>query len=158
MKKIISLTGAKHSGKLNLAMDLAKNSDVVFIRPYTDREVPLSDIAWDFCEFHYVSKETLDLMIKSEKVLSTTTINGDRFVFFEFQLTEAYNVMILDDYAVCEVKDNYKDVFTVKVHSDKEEKSDRVGEYLFDHEFNQVFYYGIDDIDVLEWVIYNEQT
>ena len=37
MNNIISLTGAKHSGKLRLAFDLARNSAVGFVKPFTDR-------------------------------------------------------------------------------------------------------------------------
>ena len=77
--------------KYNLAMDLAKNSDIEFIKPYTDREIPLDELPEKFGDFHYVSKDTLDMMIEDDEVLSSTLINGDRYVFFKFQLVAPYN-------------------------------------------------------------------
>ena len=157
MKKIISITGAKNSGKLNLAMDLAENSDVEFITPYTDREIPIHELAEKYGDYHYVSKGTLDLMIKSEKVISSTTIDGDRFIFFEFQLTDGYNLLILDDYALADLRTNYKcKLYSIKVWSKKQENSDRVGVYLYNHEFDAVFEYGIDNVEELEWSIEND--
>ena len=77
MNKVLTLTGYKNCGKYNLAMDLAKNSDIEFIKPYTDKEIPLDDLPEKFGDFHYVSKDTLDMMIEDDEVLSSTMINGD---------------------------------------------------------------------------------
>lgn len=147
MNKIISLTGHKNCGKVRLAYDLAKNSAVEYITPFTDKPVPLEDIDDDL---HYVSKDTLDLMIESEEVLSETMIDGYRYVFFKSQLTSAYNVLILDDYALADVKTKWKNLYSIKVYGENQIDSDRVGVYLYDHEFDEIFHYGVDDIYELE--------
>ena len=157
LNKVITLTGHKNCGKYNVAMDLAENSDVAFIKPYTDREIPLDDIPEEYGDFHYVSKDTLDLMIEDDEVLSSTMIDGNRYVFFKFQLTAQYNVLIADDYGVVDIKSNWGDVYSVKVYSDKQIDSDRVGVYLYDHEFDEIFHYGLDDVDELEWRIGSDE-
>ena len=157
MNKVITLTGYKNCGKYNLAMDLANNSDVAFIKPYTDREIPLEEIPEEFGEFHYVSKDTLDLMMEEDEVLSSTLIDGNRYVFFKFQLTAPYNVLIADDYAVVDIRSNWKNTLSIKVYGKNQEKSDRVGVYLYDHEFDEIFHYGSDDVDELEWRIGSDE-
>ena len=152
MKKIITLTGHKHCGKYLVACKLADNSDVAFIKPYTDKETSPSD-GEDF-DFHYVSKDTLDDLIERETVLSSTTINGNRYVFFECQLEKPYNVLIADDYAVVDIQDKFKqNVYSIKVWNEMQVESERVGKYLYNHEFDEVFHYGVDDIDELIWRI-----
>ena len=155
MNKVITITGHKNCGKVRLAERLAKNSDVEFIRPYTDMEIQLSEIAEKFGEYHYVSSDTLDLMMEDDEVLSETVIDGVRFVFFKFQLTAPYNVLIADDYAVVDIRDKWKNTYSIKVWSDKQEDSDRVGVYLYNHEFDTVFHYGDDDPDELEVRLYD---
>ena len=153
MNKVITLTGYKNCGKYNLAMDLAKNSDIEFIKPYTDREIPLDELPEKFGDFHYVSKDTLDMMIEDDEVLSSTLINGDRYVFFKFQLVAPYNVLIADDYAVVDIRSNWSNTYSIKVYGKNQRDSDRVGVYLYDHEFDEIFHYGSDDYDALEWRI-----
>ena len=157
MNKIVTLTGYKNCGKYNLAMDLANNSDVAFIKPYTDREIPLDEIPEEYGEFHYVSKDTLDIMMEDDEVISSTTINGNRYVFFKFQLTAPYNVLIADDYAVVDIRSNWKNTYSIKVYGDNQKDSDRVGVYLYDHEFDEIFHYGSDDVDSLEWRIGSDE-
>ena len=94
-------------------------------------------------------------MIQTEKVISITTIEhkGElhRYVFFESQLTAPYNVLIVDDYALVDFRSNWKGkLFTIRVKSKNQIESDRVGEYFYEHEFDEVFNYGIDDFDELE--------
>ena len=153
MNKVITLTGYKNCGKYNLAMDLANNSDVAFIKPYTDREIPLDSIPEEFGDYHYVSKDTLDMMMEDDEVLSSTIIDGNRYVFFKFQLTASYNVLIADDYAVVDIRSNWKNTYSIKVYGKNQRDSDRVGVYLYDHEFDEIFHYGSDDYDELEWRI-----
>ena len=157
MNKIVTLTGYKNCGKYNLAMDLANNSDVAFIKPYTDREILLDEIPEEYGEFHYVSKDTLDIMMEDDEVISSTTINGNRYVFFKFQLTAPYNVLIADDYAVVDIRSNWKNTYSIKVYGDNQKDSDRVGVYLYDHEFDEIFHYGSDDVDSLEWRIGSDE-
>ncbi len=150
-KMILTLTGHKHSGKELIAENFAKNSDVAFLKPYTDRPLEKGEYPEEHGGFHYVSKERLDKIMDHQKVLCCTRINGYRYVYLERQLTASYNVMILDDYALVDVKDRWKGrIYSVKVRSDDEVQSDRVGEYYYDHEFDEVFHYGKDDFDELE--------
>ena len=157
MNKVITITGYRNCGKYNLAMDLAKNSDIEFIKPYTDREIPLDELPEKFGDFHYVSKDTLDMMMEDDEVLSSTIIDGNRYVFFKFQLTAPYNVLIADDYAVVDIKSKWKNTYSIKVYSKNQIDSDRVGVYLYDHEFDEIFHYGSDDVDSLEWRIGSDE-
>lgn len=150
MNKIITLTGHKNCGKELLARRLAYNSDIQYVRPYTDKKVTIRADEYDLGDLNYVSKKKLDEMIEEEEVLSITNINGTRYVFFKSQMTEAYNVLIADDYAVVDIKDKWKNIYTVKVWNESQIDSDRVGEYLYDHEFDEVFYYDEDDVSMLE--------
>lgn len=148
---ILTLTGHKNSGKEMIADNFTKNSNVAYITPYTDKPLDDGEIPEAHGDFHYVSKEKLDKIIEHQKVICCTRINGYRYVFFEKQLTAPYNVMILDDYALVDVKSRWKGrIYSVKVRSENEIQSDRVGEYYFDHEFDEVFNYGVDDFDELE--------
>ena len=100
---------------------------------------------------NFVSKEELDYMLKNEKLLCMTTINDNRYCFFESQLETDFTVLIADDYCVLDIKKNFDGkVFTVRLVSDNEEQSDRVGEYLYKHEFDVVFDVDRDDYDELE--------
>lgn len=151
IKKIITLTGHKHTKKDIVAEKLAKNSDVAFIKPYTDKEKKSYILDEYVGGYHHMSKEELDYMIRNEEVLCKTKIGDARYVFFKSQLTAPYNVLIVDDYAVVEIKDNWKgSIYTIRLVSDNEEESDRVGEYLYKHEFDLIFDYYKDDFDELE--------
>lgn len=150
MNNIISLTGHKNSGKLSVEFDLAKNSAIEYVKPYTDR--PSNEI-WDDC-YYFVSKGELDELICEKEVLYQTMVNGYRYVFFKDQLTADYNILILDDYGVAELQSKYrKYLYSVKVVSKKQRDSDRVGVYLYNHEFDEVFDYDTDDITDLEYRI-----
>lgn len=144
---IVTLTGHKHSGKSIIANRLSENSAVEYVKPYTDA---LYNETWSD-SFHYVSSERLDELIEKYTVLYESSINGHRYVFFKEQLKEAYNVMILDDYGVANIKSNYDyDVYSIKVHSSNEKPSERVGVYLYNHEFDYIFDYDNDDYYDLE--------
>ena len=154
MKKIITITGHKHTKKNDLARKLAKNSEVIWVQPYTDRPIPKSEIPEKYGEYHFTTKEELDYLIKNNDVLSVTTINNHRYVFFNFQITANYNVLIVDDYGVVDIKTRWKGkIYTIRVVSDNEEQSDRVGEFLYKHEFDTVFDVDKDDYDELEALI-----
>ena len=150
---IITLTGHKNCGSDKIAERFAENSEAQWIQPYTDAPVPsiepISQKHGDW--YHYVSKERLDKMIEKQEVLCCTRIKGHRYVFFKAQLTAKYNVMIVDDYALIDVQDHYKGkIYTIKVKSNNQIESDRIGEYYYDHEFDEVFHYDYDSYDELE--------
>ena len=150
MNNIISLTGHKHCGKLELGFKLAENTAIEFVKPYTDK--PDNDL-WCDC-YHYVSVERLNELISEREVLYKTKIGKWRYVFFKDQLTAPYNVLILDDYGVAQLKPDYdKYMYTVKVCSVNEKPSKRVGVYLYDHEFDEVFEFDTDAVEELEWRI-----
>lgn len=143
--KIITITGAKHTGKVSLALKFASNSDCTWVKPFTDNPKAYSDC------YEVVDKEYLSKMAEDEKPIFTTMIKGFRYVVFPSQLTSEYNVLIVDDYALIDIKEAWNDkLFTIKVHSNKEEPSQRSGVYLYDHEFDFVFNTDTDDYDDLE--------
>jgi len=147
MNHIVSLTGHKGSGKTKLAFDLCKNSAIGYVKAYTDAPC---HIQWLDC-FNYVSKEDLDALIEEREVLYSSMVNGHRYVFFKDQLTSAYNILILDDYGVADLSAEYSNHFySVKVVSKNQKDSDRVGVYLFNHEFDEVFDIDNDEIEDLE--------
>lgn len=152
--KIITLTGGKNTKKEVLAYRLAKNSDVSYIKPYTDREVSDDVDESELNGYNYVSKDTLDTMIEEDEVLCSRIINGNRYVFFKSQLIHDYNVMIVDDYALVDLQSNWKeDLYSIKVKSNNEKASNRIDTYLYDHEFDKVYNIDTDDFDALEWGI-----
>lgn len=150
MNNIISLTGAKHSGKLDLGMQLARNSAIKFIKAYTDR--PSNDL-WSDC-YYFVSSDKLDELIEKREVLHESKVGKWRYVFFVDQLTAPYNILILDDYGVVDVRSKYKKhLYSIKVVSANEKPSRRVGVYLYNHEFDEVFDIDEDSLEELEWRI-----
>lgn len=153
MNKIVTITGHKNCKKELVVDDLIKNDGVGYIKPYTDWEIaPNLDESY-IDMYNHVSSERLDKMIEKQDVLYSTTINGHRFFIFGIQMKNKVNVLYADDYGVIQIKDNWDNVFTVRIVSDKEIKSDRVGEYLFDHEFDCIFDYDKDNIEDLEEMI-----
>ena len=147
MNNIVSLTGHKNSKKTTVAFELAKNSAVEFVKAYTDK--PSNDM-WIDCYF-YVSKDKLDELIEEREVLYKSMVDGYRYVFFKDQLTAPYNILILDDYGVADLQGKYSNYFySIKVVSKNQVDSDRVGVYLYNHEFDEVFDYDNDEIEDLE--------
>ncbi len=145
--KIVSLTGTG-SGVTYTAEKLAENSDVAYLKPYTDKETLSS--AESIVGYHQVSKEELDLMIQTEDVLCITKVNNHRWVYFKFQLEEAYNILITDDYSVVDLWDRWDgELYNIKVVTPENLKSNRIDVYLYDHEFDEVFDYKTDDFDEL---------
>lgn len=158
MKKIVTITGHKHTKKGIIATELARNSDVEYVRPYTARSLP-KDIEPSILEAEYnvVLPSVLDDMMKKEKVLAVTEIGKHKYVYFEFQFRKPYSVIIADDYAVVNIKSNWDGkIFTIRAVSDKEEPSERVDEFLYKHEFDTIFDYERDDIYELEHLIGEE--
>lgn len=143
MNRIVTITGHKHPKKAILFDDLNKMNGVQFVKPYTDRELPHNSEKIHYEEYNYVLPAVMEDMLRDEKVICKTVVNGHRYVFFAFQMTEKVNVLFADDYGVVQIKENYDNVCTVRLvsnrDSDKTYRSERVGEYLYTHEFNFVF-------------------
>ena len=153
MKKIITLTGHKHCQKDIVAymLDTYNNGFVTWVKPYTDAPLNLGEFSEENGGYTYLSKEELDFEIKNKNVLSITKVNNHRYVYFEEQMTNEWNVIIADDITVINAKEKWKDnVTSVKIVSESEEKSDRVNQYLFDHEFDFIFDVENDCFDDLE--------
>jgi hypothetical protein len=77
-------------------------------------------------------------------------VNNHRWVYFKFQLEEAYNILITDDYSVVDLWDRWDgELYNIKVVTPENLKSNRIDVYLYDHEFDEVFDYKTDDFDEL---------
>ena len=142
-KNIIAIVGHPYSGHITLAYKLSNNSAVSIVYPYTDCPKTIYE------EYNQVTPDVLDDMLESKTILSNTVIDGYRFVFFKEQLKDAYNVLILDDYALADMRGKYDRIYSIKCWSKCQGDSDRVGVYLFNHEFDEVYEYDNDDIDEL---------
>lgn len=159
MKTIVTITGHKYTKKDFVAKRLGSKKNAQFIYPYCETELPPSAIAMgnglsEILMLNYVLPSELDEMIERENVLSVTVINGKRYVFFEFQMTADYNVLIADDYAVNDIMSNWVgNIVTIRLESAKEEESDRVGEYFFKEEFDVLFNVDGDDFAKLEVLV-----
>lgn len=148
--KIITITGHKNTGKVYLARKLATNSGVDYIIPFTDKEFK-GDKPQEYYDLQFVDPVELDDMIKKNDVLISTVIDDDRYVVFKSQLTNNYNVLIVDDWQLTDLMSNWDgELYTIKVKSKNQKKSDRVDVYLFDHEFDEVFDMDYDDYYLLE--------
>ena len=150
MNKIITLTGNKYCGKLTLAYKLSQNSDVEFVKPYTDKPFEYGVDPEKYGDYHFVSEDTLDEMIQEEEVLCSTKINGSRYVIFMKQINSPYSVIVADDCQLMDIKDKWSNLYTIKVRGRNEKPSKRVGVYFLDHEFDEVFHYKEDYFDLLE--------
>lgn len=153
-KKIIVLNGRKNTGKDYIAKKLAKNTDVDYILPYTDRK-SFKNVYPEFTGgYHYIESKVLSEKMEKDTVLVETVINRVKFVFFESQLTSAYNVLILDDESLKQLKKNWKgDLTTVRVVSDKSKESERFDVSLNDSYFHIIYNKDYDDFDELEAMI-----
>lgn len=144
--KLIALSGAKHSKKDSVASRLAQNSDCIWIKPYTDREIIGDD--W----YISMSKTKLNRKMEREVPLAETVVAGNRYVFFENQLKGDFVVLIGDDRIIYNLKKNWGGhLITVKCHSKDEKPSPRC--LMDDKEFDIVFNYETDDFDSLVFEI-----
>ena len=145
--KLIVICGAKNSKKTLLAQRLSSNSDCRWIKPWSDKPVPLN--ADDTDEFIPISESKLSDKMEKEIPLCVTVIDGHRYVFFENQLNEEFVVLIGDDTILFNIKKNFKgDLLTVKCHSNDETESPRC--LSPDSDFDIVFNYDTDDYDYFE--------
>ena len=145
--RLITLSGGKHTKKDIVAIELAKNSDCIWIRPYTDITDPvnLEDYQQDL--YIHLNTKQLDAKIKRETPLAECYVGKHRYVFFENQLVSGYCVLIADDDVVSYLKRNWNgELVTVKLHSKDEKYSER--NLLSDDEFDIIF--NVDDGDYEE--------
>ena len=151
MKTVITLTGHKEVNKESIAYQLAKNSDVGFIRPYTDIDAEILKIDSKQWDYNVVLPSVLDTMLTEEEVLCYGEINGHRYVFFQFQLVHDYNVMIVDDYYLYDLKNKWDGaIYSIKLVQKGQVESERVGVIYKDKDFDEVFDVDRDDIYELE--------
>lgn len=140
--KIITLTGKKQSGKWKLANKWAKNENVSFINPYTTAKKRPQDMI-------YLDRTKLAEKSNNENVLCSTIINGETYVFFESQLNNDFNIMIVDDYALGELVDTFDgEIIKVWVDNPKAESSDRNGHFYSRDYYDYIYNVGLDDSDV----------
>lgn len=149
--KIIALNSAKNGKSDVVASKLASNSDVVYVKPYTDKPIPINE--WDEDDYIHLNDKQLSDKMDSEVVAVSCDIGDTRYVYFENQFSSGFVVLILDDGCIKTIKEQYgDDVITVRVKSNTEEPSSRMGN-LRNSFFDIVFDYDIEDIDSLEWRI-----
>ena len=145
MTKIIVLNGEKYTDKISVALRLASNSDVEYSVPYSTKDDP---------NYEYMRKKELLELIKQDTPLMTTHLKGEIYVYLKSQFTADYCVVIADDYALIELQNTWKgDIITVRLISEKSEKSERSNVYLYNHDFDIVFDFDNDDFHMLEAMI-----
>lgn len=145
MTKIIVLNGEKYTSKETIALRLVSNSDVEYVTPYSTVDNP---------QYNYMRKEDLLEMIKKDIPVMTIHLGGELFVYFRKQFTADYCVVIADDFALIELQNCWDgDIVTVRLVSDKSEKSERSNVYLYNHDFDIVFDVDHDDFHTLEAMI-----
>ena len=141
MKKIIALNGGKHSGKDRLALKWDTNSDVHYIHPVCSRHKDLID------NFPY------------HQLLCSTMINGVSYNFYDSQLVDGYNVLIVDDYALKDLVETNYEVIAVWVDNPKSELSERSGRYYGKEEYDYIYNYGLDEQDTfLEQIAFDSEV
>ena len=139
--KIITLTGFKQSGKTKLAQLWAKNGNVSYLYPYTTASKRPED-------FIYLSRDKMDEKKKYENVLCTTIIKGESYVYIESQLKNDFNIIIVDDYALSEIVENYDGkVIKIWVDSSKAESSERSGHFHTRDYYDYTYDMELDDPD-----------
>lgn len=149
--RIITLTGLKQSGKEKLAELWDNNENVSYIQPFTTNRDS---------EHLYLSKENMLVKMSEEPYLTCTMINGEYYCHFKSQLCNDFNILIVDDYALKDIKDNFDGrVITIWVDNTKGEASERVGHYYTKSDYEYVYNVGLDDPNsFLEQVAFDNQV
>ena len=146
---LIAICGAKNSGKESLAMKLSRNSDCIWIKPYTDKEYPVNIEDWEQDDMIHLNEKQLDNKMNHEIPLAVTEIKGYRYVFFENQLRADFVVLIADDNVVSYLKREWNgDLITIKCHSKEESYSER--NLLPDSEFDLIYHKETTDYEDFE--------
>ena len=151
--KIIALNNARNGKADAVAMKLASNSDVVYVRPYTDKRVPVNQEDWEQDDYIHLNAKQLSDKMDKEDVAVSCKVGNNHYVYFHNQFSSGFVVLILDDECLKTIKKDYgDDVVAVRVKSNSEELSSRSGN-LRDGFFDIIFDYDVEDIDELEWRI-----
>lgn len=150
--RLVTISGAKNTPKELVALELSKNSDCIWVNPYTDFDDPVNieDMYQD--GYTHLSSEKLSRKMEREIPLVETEVNGHRYVFFENQMKSSFCVIIADDRIVSYLRNNWDgELVTVKLHCSKEKYSDRC--LLSDDEFDIVFNTDTGDYDELSELV-----
>ena len=140
MTKIIALNGDKYSKKDIVALKLAKNSSVEYVRPYSTK----NDV-----DFNFATEDAMLKMFDEKTPLLFFHLNGEIFAYFKEQFVADYCVVIVDDFSLISLKNAWDgDFMSVKIVNEKSEKSERYGVYDLDYDI--VFDVDVDDIHMLE--------
>lgn len=151
--KIVALNCAKNGKADEVAIKLASNSDAVYVRPYTDRDVPVNQEDWNQDDYIHLNSKQLSDKMERENVAVSCKVGDNHYVYFHNQFASGFVVLILDDACIKVMKDMYQeDLVSVRVKSSSEELSERSGN-LRDGFFDVIFDYDTEDIDDLEWRI-----
>ena len=85
--RLVVISGAKNTKKDLVASRLAKNSDCIWIKPYTDR--PRGVVIYEDDDYVHLSEDKLSAKMERDKPLATVEVNNHRYVFFENQLRKS---------------------------------------------------------------------
>ena len=144
---LIIVTGEPNSGKDKVASKLGMNADVKYIRPYSDKKIPVNIEPQDFpTEYTYLSEYKLSKKMEHEIPLFTREIGVNRYVVFENQLNADYVVLILDPETLHELQKTYTGrIFSIYCTQNTCDNP---------QDYDVVFNPRVDDIDFLEVKLY----
>ena len=145
--KLIVITGDKNSGKDYLASKLSENSDIKFIKPYSDKmsNHTTYDEVYD-CSFIPINDKKLNVKMECEIPLFERVIGNNRYVVFQNQLNAEYALLILDKYTLDQVRRDYDfSIFSIYCTQ---------GTCDNPQDYDVVFNPRVDDIDFLEVKLY----
>ena len=149
---IITLTGLKNSGKIRLAETWDRNENVSYIKPFTDNPKKRFDA------YPFLPTKKLFEKMDEEMVLATSTVNDFTYVYFKSQLINNFNVLVVDDYTLKELKEVVPNVTSVWVDDPNGEDSERVGVIYRKSDYNYIFNYGLDEPDeFIEQVAFDKE-
>lgn len=138
--KIITVSGHRNSAKVKLAENWDRNANVTLINPVTtnmERE-----------DFIHLKPDVMEMKIEEEQPLVSTTLDGETYCYFESQLSNDWNIFILDDLCLHELKENFTGkIITVYVKDPNADKSARTGMLYGESDYDYVFNVGLDDPD-----------
>lgn len=148
--RLVIVSGAKYTKKDEVASRLAKNSDCIWIKPYTDK--PSGHVEYEQDDCIHLNEKKLSAKMEREVPLVSIETTGHRYVFFENQLVAGFCVLIGDDSVVSYFKNNWEgELITIKCHSKNEKYSQR--NILGDDEFDIVFDTDTGDYEELEELV-----
>ena len=145
--KIIAICGKPNSKKDYVAMKLSENSDISYVRPYSDKSIPVNIEPYESDDSYvYLSEYKLSVKMDKEVPLAVREIKGHRYVFFENQLRAEYVVLILDEATLDQLRKDYDgEIFAIYT---------TVTTCSHPEKYDVVFNPDTDDIDLLEVKLY----